>query len=250
MAELTAQMVQDRMARFIGWSATSTWPTEIPSLDIINEVGTWFFNVRTWNFLERAPVDVDLVAAQSYIALPTTVGRVTAAVPKTYPQYSLIQTTMQQVIEARQIGTGAWVQYLGCVVHEDPDGSTEMPAVRMELGPIPQTSVTGAFTLAYRARWVPATALSSIIKIPEWTRGFFVRACCLYLAGYEKEQDGDLEGLMARLTQSPLFMALLDQDQTFQDDIGLMENGAEMGMRQLWPPGMPYGKTVTILPPG
>lgn len=248
MAELTAQMVKDRMARFIGWTPTSVWPTEIPALDLMNEVGELFFNIRTWNFLERAPVDIDLVASQSYIALPTTVGRVTAIVPKTYPQYSLEQTTLEQVIAARQVGNGAWVQYLGSVVHEDPSGSPTMPAVRMEIGPIPTTSVTGAFTMAYRARWVPLTSTSSIVAIPEWTRGFFIRACSLYLAGQEKERDGDLESVMARLMQSPLFTALENQDATFQEDIGLIENGAERSGRLMWPAGLPYGKTVTYLP--
>lgn len=250
MAELTLQRLTDRMARFMGWDSTD-WPSEIPPSAIANEAGRDLYNACEWNHLQRPPVTLDVVLGQEYITLPDDFGSCaeTDITATTFGAYSLLLRTMPQVVDARTIlgtpSTGSWV---GAIVFADPAGAPTMPRARIEIGPVPTADADAAFTLSYRAGWVDVTNPGDICFVPPFFEPLYIRAACLWLAGYEKDRQGSLEDRMDRLQQSSLWMNAISQDANTQQGVGITMNTAADVVDDGWiPAGLPISKTQTFV---
>jgi hypothetical protein len=250
MVELTLQKLTDRMARFVNWDATD-WPTEISPAMVANEVGDWLFGAVEWNFLNAATVDLDLVNGQSYIALPADFGTTTerSVRGKTFSYFALALRTMEEVALARQIAASPGAgYYVGALIFEDPVGTVVTPTPRIEIGPVPTSDFDAAFTLTYSRRFVPVDSPDDVCRVPDFMQPLYIRACCLWLAGYEKDAGGSLEDRMDRLQASSLWMNAISRDANTQQGFGPSSGSAASQVDDAeWPAGMPVGRVPTIV---
>lgn len=250
MAELTLQRLTDRMARYMGWDSTD-WPAEILPSAIANECGRDLFNAVEWNFLVGASTDLSLTLGQSYIELPPDFGTTdeTALISKTFGNYSLRLVTMTQVNQELQISTAPGAgAYVGAIVFADPDGVAVMPRARIQLAPTPTQSLANVFTLSYHRQWADVTDPGDTCLIPAFLEPLYIRAACLWLAGYEADDEGTLEQRMLALQGSTMWANAISKDANTQQGIGFVENTAAMQVQDMYvPPGMPIGRTQTFV---
>lgn len=251
MAELTLEKITLRMARFMGWDATD-WPTEITPAMVVNEAVQSVYNAVEWNFLQGASVDLDLVQDQTWIALPADFGSTGEEdlTSQSFAYFALQLRTMQHVQLARQVGVAPGAgAYAGCIVFEDTDTS-DTPTPRIEIAPTPTEDAAAAFQLSYRRRFAPVTDPSDVCQVPVFMQPLVIRACCLWLAGYEADASSPtaLEDFMDRLQASSLWMNAISQDANTQQGVGMWAGGAaSQNDDEVVPLGLPIGRVPTIV---
>lgn len=222
--ELTVARAQQRIARSMGWRRPSDWPAEHSITELLNEVGEWFVSVHDWNFLVRPPTYLALVNGQSYCELPDDFTQhIDIVGVGTNPDTISIEDP--RAVARAQADGGPPGHYVACFTYGEPTTAGPKATARLELGPVPTSSVAQAFVLSYKGGWTTVNDASDHIVLPTWVTGLYVRACSVWLGGLEQEHRGSLEDRLDRLVGSILWQAAVERDDNAQQDLGQMRGG-------------------------
>lgn len=215
----------DRAARFVHWNKPENWPFEFDRVIAANEVGEWLVNCEPWNWLLRPSALLGLTSGQGYIALPSDFGRIVSLTWVRGSGYVICLEGQQAVDEARA-GLIGGTLYKAAILHSAPTSSAA-PVARLELGPVPTITKTDVFRLSYYAGWRTCSSENDVVPVPAWLVGLYVRALALYMAGWERDDDGTLEERLGQLRLSSLYQQAVDRDDTLQTDLGPVRGSAE-----------------------
>lgn len=161
----------------IEYAAGSEFTGSLNTLQLVNDVGLYFFNCHTWPWRENATADVNLVAAQAYVDMPTGFSQIIKVnVDGLDGDIPVIDHGMFEDI--KQLAPATGTDYYATLVYPTQTAQTAAPGVpRLYLYPIPSASVTGGLHLVYRSKWVSLTAMSHYPNFPEDCELVFVELC-------------------------------------------------------------------------
>lgn len=218
--------VCDRAARWVHWAKPQNWPLELDRLVVANEVGEWLTSCEEWNWLKRPSVLLSLTAAQNYVGLPSDFGRIVSLRTVSGSGVRVLLEDQAAVDEALSMLSSGTSMYRGCLAYSVPT-NTQAPQPRLLIGPLPATTVSNCIRLSYIAAWRTCTDETDVVPVPTWFEPLYIRAVAQYLAGWEREKDGDVEARLARLVDDPLYLAAVRRDDNLQADLGPIRNSAE-----------------------
>lgn len=219
----------------------------VDAYQLINDAGHHFVGLRDWEFLKRPPVGLDLVADQSWIALPADFGQLLAVEPAETPTFGFEMVSAAELEEWRANNLAVGFSYRGSVGYHviDPTGGDNLRTVaRLEIAPTPSES-TGEGTeletplrLVYRAGWVEATegGFEWLESVPDSARGLYLALLRAFARGWERSDEAYLSMRLAEIVGTdrrpgPLFRAAARADIGASRAVGRLRNGAAEGPR-------------------
>lgn len=210
-------------ADFVKLTLAGAADTSLSTLTLVNMAGQSLCGMSEWRWLQRAPVDVGVVAAQEYATLPIDFGAMLAMVPST-GFYGIVWTDLGEIagLRAASAQTSANGPWRGVVIDSIPSGST-LPRAQVELYPTPSATSTTAFKLAYRAKWTNLTSDSDYIPIPEWCETLFIRLLQVHARGFMEEDKASLSMRLAEIKSSAELIGAVKQDRARQRDRGALK---------------------------
>lgn len=224
--ELTLTRLMARVARKMGWNRPEDWPSEEAPYEMANEAGEWLCDYG-WSWLVRPPAALDLVQGQSFLNLPddfaTPLGKPQARAASPYTLS--METTVQVAAALSDWSGGTTSAFVGAYVGTGPTVAGPKSIQRIELGPVPTTSLTSAFTLPYLAGWTPVSDGGHHILVPSFMTGLYIKACCEYVAGLEHDDEASQEDRLDRLEGSALFRSAQARDGMLDPDLGPSRGG-------------------------
>ena len=189
--------------------------------EIVNQAGQYLM-CRPWRFRERTSKYLNMVANQSYIALPDDVEELLSIISRQTLGYLVEMVTPDHMEQLRQMGltmTGPGVTHAVFTRSAPADGAA-LPPVRLDVYPTPTSNVTDAIAVRYRANWVyiaDDAPDSWEIQIPKYCDALFIAYCRAFAQAYEDE------GLTGRLTEidlGPILATASTKDGLLQRDLG------------------------------
>lgn len=162
-------------------------------LRLINEAGHALANAHRWPWYERSPIDIDLLAGQSYFELPMDFGQLVGLPVSTASYVNWAQlTSITDLQRQRQALAGGELCNWFCIVFPPQTVSTQAPPPpRFELYPTPTTTQLAAATVAYRARWLPLTELEQSPNIPDDAQSVLIELVRAYAQARRERQPVD-----------------------------------------------------------
>ncbi len=220
----------------------------VPILVLCNQAGSYLIDCHKWNWLLRTSGVLNLVADSSRIVLPKDFGRLVGQ-PKASSGASVNSLCIgnyEDFLRYRSDYTGGGAEFRGSIVYgEDLDGNI---APRLEVWPVPTTSVQDAFRIAYLATWTRLEEDGSRVRIPEWLDSFFLQVLFAFAQAYDEHDLGGLPARLSDLLSGPEFLSLRQRDGSVQPFLGYSRGGA---MEREFYNDMPsaVGIATRLLPP-
>lgn len=220
---LTVTQLADFTRLTLGGPADASLST----LTLANMAGRHLVSMSRWKWLDRSPVAIPTVAAQTYISPPSDFDEPLALVSTStgnYYRWGTLEevTTLRYGTNQSQSGG----EYVGAVVRAAASGSTP-PEVRIELFPTPSASTSDVFRLAYRAKWPTLTADEDYMPFPEEIELLFIRLFQTVARGFMEEDKGNLSERLAEAVLWPEFIAAVRSDRKKQVDHGALQGSLD-----------------------
>lgn len=191
----------------------------------INDAGRYLCTMRQWNFLARDPLNLDFVAAQAYIALPSDFGQLLSIAGQNSIAQPFRMTSMQQILELRTsliaVSSGA---YVGALDHPTQVNVTTVPAApKLQLYPTPASNETAALVCQYRAGWTALSSATDVANIPAAFDGLLDELVAAWVKGKARNA---LQAMLGEVENGPMVANLNRYDGGEQNDFGPPEGGA------------------------
>lgn len=223
--------------------------SRISELAVVNRAGEYLCARREWKFLERGPVDLDVVANQGYMSLPDDLSSVMSLTVKGSTFVDFQPTTLGDVLERRALGTtDPHCPIFWALSYNDSanDGGDPVPIALIY--PSPVSDQIGYASLVYRAGWKRLSTVSDSTmlcgkngRLPDWCEALFVEYIRAFAAGYERSTAGSVSDRLAAVDSGPLYAAAVRRDIKAQRTKGIM--AAMPSAERSWSDG-------DALPPG
>lgn len=223
---LTVADFTARMKQAIGNSNPSTG---FVLLDVLNESVQYIFTYSNWSWRQRAPILLDLVSGQDFVSLPPafgTAGEVDGVASLWSPLSFVFLTGLNEIARYRGLPVQNFLTYYLALSFPTQASTSVAPAQpRLEIWPTPQTSVTGAFRIIYRAGPVLLTDDTNVPNLPpEFTTALTLvsraRAMQYELGSSVPETLAEMAAATAELDR------LMEYDGLSQADAGHIGPGA------------------------
>lgn len=228
-------MIASDIYRHIRHALAGEPSDEFPYQEILNDAGEWLISAHRWGWITPEPADVDTVADQEYVSLPSDFREVVSIDVSDGFTSTIEPTTREHILFLRSSPLDAssfnfyyalgWRQLSGT-----------MTSV-LEVWPTPSASETGKFKLWYRKTWTRIASDSTALEIPPWMEPLLKRVCRAFAQGVEEEQTDrpagsriDVDDLLERVMAGPIWEAAVDQDRMVQQDYGPMRGGHLEGL--------------------
>lgn len=218
------------LSRLIRHTIGDDSPSEVPTIQIINEAGSMLVNMHRWRWLERPAVSLDTTATQEWIALPTDFGEIISLMPASSLLGSVTPASMSQIDNMRAAAiatpTGSFwyaVEFLGSAAQNPP-------TPRLAIWPTPTTSTVGALILRYRAGWTLLGGDSDVAVVPGFCEGLLRQCVVICARGYLEEDEMTLAERFEVLAGSALYHMARQRDGMTQQNVGPMQGGAVADM--------------------
>jgi hypothetical protein len=199
----------------------------LSSVALANMAGMYLVGMSRWKWLDRSPVALATVAAQTYITPPSDFDEPLALESTSTGNYYR-WGTLEEVFTLRygtnQSQSGG--EYVGAVVRAAASGSTP-PEVRIELFPTPSASTSDVFRLAYRGKWPTLTSDSDYMPFPDEIELLYVRTFQTLARGFMEEDKGTASQRLAEFRMWPEFIAAVRSDRKKQVDHGVMQGSLD-----------------------
>lgn len=224
MARTFAQL-KAFVSRALENSATES---DVTHTIIVNDAGTFLFSMYAWQFRLRPPVLLDLVKDQTYIELPRDYGEMIA-----YRLNGLTQdvhfTTPQQLATFRDqsLLPVGFRYYMALVFPTQVIAEVKPDPPRLEIYPTPTGDQADVLSVTYRAQWTPLANDTEIANTPDFVDPLLMVLLQAFAWGYlDKAFWGDVNELLDRVREGPVFKAAKRIDQNAQPEYGPMTGGA------------------------
>lgn len=194
---------------------------DLSGLDVVNFAGIWLMGAHRWKWAQRQSVALDTVSGQNYITLPADVETIfKVSVPSLTS--AIRPASLSQLADLeRNTAASSLVTYYA--VEWNHTGS--VPVAQLRIWPTPTSSVTGAFTAHYRAKWATRTDDNQSVFLPEFMHPLYIETCREYAMGWEEADQVNLGVRLAELQAGPLWRAARSTDGLVQPSYGVLTNG-------------------------
>lgn len=195
---------------------------QIAPLEIVNVAGKHVCNMLDWAWLERPATDLDFVAGQSYVTLPSDFGKVidirTQAITSAFQMVSLADFNERSTYDI-----ASTLDTYGAIVYSSG-------VARLEVFPEPTSSATAALRLFYKGAWVDADDDTDDLttQFPPFMEPLFLEAVRAFAVGWE--EDG-LDVMLERLMRGRAFADAAQADQGVQGEYGRITGGSVRARR-------------------
>lgn len=209
----------------------------LPTLQLVNMTGKHLVSMTSWRYLEGVALDLDTVASQEYIDLPTnfaapiSIESVSSANPIVWTTREALNV-MRSTSSVTSTNGYTWV----AVETVAASGSTP-PTTRLAIYPTPADTATGVYHLVYRAGWANLTSESDFIPIPVWAETLFVQVLKSFARGLQREEEGSADDRLAAIQQGIIFRNAMREDRTKQTDHGQIRGAIHQRRSRfrIWP---------------
>ena len=217
----------------------TTLPSGITLAQVINHAGRLFFSAHTWNFRERNPIDVNLVAGQEFVELPWDFGELTGIEMKEGLNFGVTVVSPQQLVTRRATSITVTQQYYWvAIVQPGQEGrASDFPPPRLEIWPTPSSNNITAITLIYRSKWrdfADTTANTSVdtANVPDYAEMALIEVVRAVAAGWGERQlqpQGGVTGTLKLVMEGAIWAACVATDGLQQHTFGPLSGGAIQG---------------------
>lgn len=225
---LSVKRLQDHVQHALGGRVSS----ELDLNTIVNEGGTNFMNMRSWNFASRPPLSRDFKNAQSFVLLPNDFGEMIA--PPTLSSSFVGEFTMctlDDIVTLRSIaGYPVTGSYYGAVswpqtytTNGAPGGS---PVPRLEIFPPPGADSVAALQLQYRAGWKTILGDQEYVGVPDFAVPLLIQVVRATVLGYEEDNQATVFQRLDAIEKSSMFANAAMKDGKTSPQLGQNSGGA------------------------
>lgn len=201
---------------------------------IINMAGQHWQAMHPWKALCRPPYLITQTADTPTFILPPDFGSAISlrrSPGASVPQFawSDLDTVARARAEA-PAGLDALLGYVAQGGQDDSDQTTPVPGPQIEIYPTPTSTISGAYTLHYRARFREVSKPQDIIGIPDWGQHdlLFIEILRALAIGWESldTTDPDATTRLELVNRSSVFMRAKEADARIQPYYGGLRGGA------------------------
>lgn len=235
MSFLVADL-KSRVARAIGWvtaDSSDAWPTGSSTpqfVDIANEAGEWLYSSRQWQFLDSTFEQLNIVAGQDYVELPTDFSGWLAFGPGRNGGITLAWKTPEFVMNQRTYPNQINGTFYVCLGNIEPSSVNPEPRAVLQIGPVSGSTVMEAVQLHYTSKWPRISqnySASAKLKVPDWMQPLVLLTVIEYLRGYEQSLEGRLDQRLEAILQGPVYRAACARDESLAPVTGPISGTAE-----------------------
>lgn len=213
-------------------AAGGSTPPTIDPTEIVNEAGRYLVAMHSWSFLNRPVADLNFVANQAYVSLPTDFGRLVHVDAASTLDNHVTVTTLDVVQYLRASPVDDPFNYHVALEYATQSSATAAQAVpRLAIYPTPGSNATAALKLVYQAGWTELSANTSVANIPIEFDPLLVQLVRAIAMGYLNESDGE-RSVVARIDAiegSEMVRRLKSNDGMKQPSLGPMTGGIAQG---------------------
>lgn len=198
-------------------------------LDLLNMAGEQLVNMRSWNWLRRAPQFLGHIADQEYVQLPIDCAVVRKIEPTTSSGNWVTITNMPELLRMRAHGNGAqW--YVAMTYAGVP------AAPRLEISPTPSATDPEVWTLWYSGGWRTLLTEEDVLPFPIWVKPVYDLLVRAVARGLEEEDEGTMSARIAEVQAGPVYVAAARRDGRLSVDLGPLRNPFSIvNMDPVWP---------------
>lgn len=223
---LTTADYTARMKQAIGNADPSTG---IVLLDVLNEAVQYIFTYSNWSWRQRSPLLLNLVSGQSFVSLPPdfgTAGEIDGVASLWSPLSFVFLTGLNEIARYRGLPMQNFLTYYLALSFPTQASAGVAPAQPvLEIWPTPQSNVTGAFRVIYRAGAVLLAGDTDIPNLPlEFTTALTLTARAKIMQ-YELGAEVP-ETLAATAAANAELDRMMANDGLSQSDAGHISAGA------------------------
>lgn len=196
--------------------------------EVVNEAGSYLFDMHAWNCLVAPPSTLSLIEDQSYVSLPADFGKMVAYAMTSGLTSSLSFTSPQELAAMRSTSiTVQHYHYWAAISHPSQVQPNEQPVnARLELWPTPASSSAGAITIWYRRRWRELDDDTDAPDMPRFLNPLLRRIVRIFALSYDEEDTGQLEERLETIENSQFYTRLKEHDGLEYPDMGTLVGGA------------------------
>jgi hypothetical protein len=218
----------------------------LSTLQLANMAGKHLVSMTRWRYLENETTTLDTVASQAWLDLPANFAQEKSLVPVNGLTVDTVQWVTRDVFNASQ-AQQATSDGFTLVTVETVAGDEETPPTpRIAIYPAPASSVTGAYSLVYRAGWANVTDADNYIQVPDNAiQTLYIAVLQAFARGMQRHEKASLSLNLSELSdprKSDLFKNALKDDRSTKTSHGRIVGAIEARRRRVWPsPGYSTG---------
>ena len=202
----------------------------IAPVDLVNQAGEFFASMAHWRFLDRNPVNLTLVADQSWLALPSDFRSIQSATFGDNLARSFELVDLTRIIWLRGSAQITSTMFYAAVTWPgQTDVTSSPPAPRLELFPTPNADVTGnPVVIDYNAGWEPMSSATDVANVPNWIIPLLIEVVRQYTLGIldSDRGRGSVSTRMVPVLASDFLRRMQIRDGAAQANLGYMRGGA------------------------
>lgn len=206
--------------------------SQLSELEILNASGKHTCNMFDWAWLERPAADLDLVAGQSYVTLPTDFGKVIDIRAQSITSaFSMI--SLSSLNERKTYDLSGTTDVYGAIAYSGG-------VARLEIWPDPTSNESDALRLFYRGAWVDANQDTEDLddQFPPFMEPLFLEVLRAFAEGWESNA---LAEMLERVHMGRAFSAAASADQGVQSEFGRITGGSVCQRRSYGTNSSPWG---------
>jgi hypothetical protein len=217
----------------------------LSTIQLTNMAGKHLVSMTRWRYLESETALLDTVASQEYIDLPTNYSESKSLMPVSSASVNPVQWVTRDVFNEAKSQALTTAGYMYATVETVAGDEDTPPTPRLAVYPAPASTVTGAYSLVYRAGWTSVTDQQDYIQVPDNAiQTLFIAVLQTYARGLQRHERATLTQNLLELSdpRSPLFRNALKEDRSKQTSHGRIVGAIEARSRRVWPqPGYSTG---------
>lgn len=220
---LTLAHYRDRLEHALGGEVSDL----LDPIELINEAGRAFVDSHSWKFMERTAT-LSFTSSQAYATLPTDFAQL-IAVEITADNLNVFQLVdFQEFAKYQAVGyTGTPGGVFGTILHYDQTATSQAGgSSRLLLYPTPDSSITDALKVYYRAKWTELANDADVPNFPTYCESVFTEFVRAFAFGSEEPDQGTVYERLDKLMASGMFQKLIERTDFVQHDYGPERNGA------------------------
>lgn len=190
---------------------------------IINLAGQALVNMASWNWLQRPAVSLNLVASQTWIALPADLSEISDV--KASGSLPVELTDLRELNDYRMLRRSIPGGFVLALAFQ-PDTLTGAVVPRLEVFPTPTANQANALLLDYSAGWLTVTPEGSAgnpIPVPAYCEPLFFEVLEAVAKGIEENGSAPVTPRMEAIRAGTVFRDAVAADAALQPSRGYLE---------------------------
>lgn len=193
--------------------------------ELLNDAGHYLTNMHDWGWLARPPANLNFVASQEYVTLPSDFGNMLSIEVPNSLQTTVQEETLERILYLRGSSLNDPFRYHVAVVFPTQTSVTVAPGnPRLEIWPTPGSNESNALRISYRAGWTVLTAVNSVPNIPVDVEPLFIQIVRAFGAAAGNPSI-NLNDLLTKIEMGPITRGLKSNYGVVQGSLGMTQAG-------------------------